>query len=134
MEESTMLKRLTLRMAIPIVALALFFFSAPSAFACGGLIAPDGDVRLARASTLIAWHNGVEHYLTSFPYQGAASGVGWIVPLPAIPESIQDGGAWTLQRLNIESHPQPSGLFFTSETNAVPSAAQVIEQVQIEAL
>lgn len=127
-----MLKRLTLRMAIPIVALALFFFSAPSAFACGGLIAPDGDVRLARASTLIAWHNGVEHYLTSFSYQGAASGVGWIVPLPAVPEKIEDGGAWTLQRLDLESHPERR----TFNGEAVPSAssAQVLQQVQIEAL
>src|SRR5215831_13425556 len=25
---------------------------------------------------------------------------GWIVPLPAVPLKIQEGGAWTLQRLN----------------------------------
>lgn len=127
-----MLKRLALRITIPVAALIFFLFQTPSAFACGGLIAPDGDVRLARASTLIAWHNGVEHYLTSFAYQGSASDVGWIVPLPAIPEKIEDGGAWALQRLDRESHPQRFDL--REPVAASAGAAQVIEQVQIEAL
>ena len=117
---------------IPLLALACFLFSTQSAFACGGLIAPDGDVHLDRASTLVAWHNGVEHYLTSFSYQGSEKNVGWIVPLPAVPEKIQDGGAWTLQRLNLESHPQPQPLF--GDVGATSSSAQVLQQVQIEAL
>jgi hypothetical protein len=115
-----------------VLALAFFIFQTGSAFACGGLIAPDGDVRLARASTLIAWHNGIEHYLTSFSYQGTEKHVGWIVPLPAVPQNIQDGGAWTLQRLNIESHPEPRA--FLSNAGATASSAQVLQQVQIEAL
>jgi hypothetical protein len=118
---------------IPVLAFAFFLFQAQSVFACGGLIAPDGDVRLNRASTLIAWHDGVEHYLTSFSYQGTEQNIGWIVPLPAVPENIQDGGAWALQRLDIESHPERQA--FLGDTNvAAPSSAQVIEQVQIEAL
>jgi hypothetical protein len=128
-----MFKRLILRMAMPVAALALLLFQTPSAFACGGLIAPDGDVRLARASTLIAWHNGVEHYLTSFAYQGSASDVGWIVPLPAVPDKIEDGGAWTLQRLDRESHPQRFA-FDGPVQAAASNSAQVIEQVQVEAL
>lgn len=117
---------------IPVLALVCFFFSTQSAFACGGLIAPDGDVHLERASTLIAWHNGIEHYLTSFAYQGAAQNVGWIVPLPANPEKIEDGGAWTLQRLNLESHPVRRPLF--GEEQNVSASATVLQQVQIEAL
>lgn len=127
-----MTKRLVMRMAIPVLALVFFLWQTPSAFACGGLIAPDGDVRLARASTLIAWHNGVEHYLTSFSYQGSASDVGWIVPLPAVPEKIEDGGAWTLQRLDNESHPLRRSLFEAPQT--FNGSAQVLQQVQIEAL
>lgn len=128
-----MFKRMALRLTLPVLTLAcLLFFGAPPAFACGGLIAPDGDVRLARASTLIAWHNGVEHYLTSFAYQGSASGVGWIVPLPAVPEKIEDGGAWTLQRLDRESHPQRFEFDGPVATSA--GSAQVLQQVQIEAL
>jgi hypothetical protein len=127
-EEMKMFKRCI----IPVLALALLILQTPSALACGGLIAPDGDVRLARASTLIAWHNGIEHYLTSFSYQGAEKNLGWIVPLPAVPERIVAGGAWSLQRLSIESHPQPFNLFV--HTNAASSSAQVLQKVRIEAL
>lgn len=127
-----MLKRLAIRMAIPMAILVFFLFQAPSAFACGGLIAPDGDVRLERASTLVAWHNGVEHYLTSFSYQGSSSDVGWIVPLPAVPDKIEDGGAWTLQRLNRETHPQRVEFDAPQTTSA--GSAQVLQDVQIEAL
>src|SRR5258708_3242165 len=102
MEETTMLKRL----AIPVLALVCFLFSTQSAFACGGLIAPDGDVRLARASTLIAWHDVIEHYLTSFSYQRAENNLRAIVPLPAVPQRLQAGGAWHLHALHRERHPQ----------------------------
>ncbi|HVB75833.1 MAG TPA: DUF2330 domain-containing protein [Ktedonobacteraceae bacterium] len=117
------------------IALGIFAVQALPAFACGGLIAPDGEVRLERATTLVAWHNGIEHYLTTFKYQvnnDSVAKLGWIVPLPAVPLSIQEGGAWTLQRLEIESHPQPV-TFGVETTAAVPSAA-VLEQVKIEAL
>src|SRR5437016_9111833 len=72
------------------------------ALACGGLVAPDGDVRLDKATTFVAWHDGVEHYVTSFAFQGDVADVGWIVPLPAVPSSIQPAGRWTLQRLERE--------------------------------
>jgi hypothetical protein len=42
------------RFAIPILALAFFVLQTQSAFACGGLVAPDGDVRLSRATTFVA--------------------------------------------------------------------------------
>jgi hypothetical protein len=120
------------RLAIPLLALAFFLLQSQAAFACGGLIAPDGDVRLARATTLVAWHDGIEHYLTTFTYQGTEKNVGWIVPLPAVPLSIQQGGAWTLQRLEIESHPVTQPLFFHGAATA--SNAAVLERVKIEAL
>jgi len=126
---SALLKRIIVPLALAIVFCA---FQALPALACGGLIAPDGDVRLGRAATLVAYHNGIEHYLTTFTYEGNESKVGWIVPLPAVPLKIQEGGAWTLQRLALETQPQPSGPIFAADTAA--STAQVIQQVQIEAL
>src|SRR6266571_7866898 len=91
------------------MALGFFAFQALPALACGGLVAPDGDVRLSRATTFVAWHDGIERYLTSFTYQetntNSVANVGWIVPLPAVPLKIEEGGAWTLQRLNHETHP-----------------------------
>ena len=116
------------------IALGIFVVQALPAFACGGLIAPDGEVRLQQATTLIAWHNGIEHYLTTFTYFGTSKNIGWIVPLPAVPLRIQDGGAWTLQRLEIESHPAPVR-FASGETDAaVAQSAAVLQRVKIEAL
>ncbi len=63
-------------------ALGLFVFQALPALACGGLVAPDGDVRLACATTFIAWHQGIERYLTAFTYQGNEANVGPIAPSP----------------------------------------------------
>ncbi len=93
------------RLASVTIALGLFALQALPAFACGALVAPNGSVRLSRATTLVAWHDGVERYVSSFSYQGDFSNLGWIVPLPAVPMNIEEGGAWTLQRLERESHP-----------------------------
>ena len=117
-----------------LLVLVIFVSQAATAAACGSLVAPNGAVRLARATTLVAWHDGVEHYLTSFSYQGDVSNLGWIVPLPAIPTKIEEGGAWTLQRLQRETHPLPE---FALDGAAAPTAAkgaQVLQQVQVEAL
>jgi hypothetical protein len=120
-----------------VIALGLFAFQALPAFACGGLLAPDGDVQLARATTLVAWHDGVERYFTSFSFQGnTASDLGWIVPLPAVPIKIEAGGGWTLQRLFRETHPIRVETFAPVAAGAdqAASSAQVLQQVKIEAL
>src|SRR5260370_5976470 len=120
------------RFAILVSALALFVLQSQSAFACGGLVAPNGAIRLSRATTLVAWHNGIEHYMTSFTYQGDVSDLGWIVPLPAVPTKIEEGGAWTLQRLERETHPQP--VEFAGAASQAAPGVQVLQQVQVEAL
>ena len=126
------------RFAILVCALALFVLQTQSAFACGGLIAPDGDVRLQRATTLVAWHDGIEHYLTTFTYQenkaNSGANLGWIVPLPAVPMKIEEGGAWTLQRLSIETHPQPRAQFVDAAASTSAGKVEVLQQVKIEAL
>ena len=124
------------RFAIPILALALFVLQTQSAFACGGLLAPNGAIRLSRATTLVAWHNGIERYFTSFTYQGDVSNLGWIVPLPAVPIKIEEGGGWTLQRLFRETHPEPFSLTQRAALSAAGTddSAQVLQQVKVEAL
>ena len=126
-----MLKRL-----VPLViALGLFALQSVPAFACGGLVAPNGAIRLSRATTLVAWHNGIEHYMTSFTYQGDVSNLGWIVPLPAVPIKIEEGGAWTLQRLFRETHPEPVRFFAADNAGTTASAGvEVLQQVKVEAL
>ncbi len=121
------------KLAALTIALGLFAIQALPAFACGALVAPNGSVRLSRATTLVAWHDGVERYMTSFSYQGNFSNLGWIVPLPAAPLKIEEGGAWTLQRLSLETHPVRST--FGVEAAAVHSdSAAVLQKVKIEAL
>src|SRR2546421_7972400 len=95
-------------------AAGLLLLSGGQAFACGGLVAPNGTVRLLRTSTLAAWHNGVEHYVTSFQFAGGGAEFGSIIPLPGIPTTVERGGDWTLQRLAREVAPPPDArLAFT---------------------
>jgi hypothetical protein len=114
--------------------LAVFLTQALPAAACGGLIAPNGAIRLDRATTLVEWHNGVEHYFTSFSYHGEASSFGWIVPLPAVPVKVEEGGGWTLQRLFRETHPQPAILSLDFAARAAAPSVEVLQQVQVQAL
>ena len=106
-----------------------------SAFACGALLAPNGTISLTRTTTLAAYHNGVEHYITSFEYAGKTSGdVGSIIPLPGIPSKVVKGGGWTLQRLEIETDPP---VFETAGAALAPAAekhAVVILKTKIDSL
>src|SRR6266516_1606619 len=136
-EEPTM-TRLRRKFVVPLfataIALGLFAFQALPALACGGLVAPNGAVRLSRATTFVAWHDWMERYLTAFTYQGDVSNLGCIVRLLAVPLKIEEGGAWTLQRLNRETHPiERSPLQFANGV-ATADSAQVLQQVKIEAL
>ena len=123
------MRRLLLAAVVPLAALAL---QVTPAFACGGLVAPDGDVHLDQATTFVAYHAGVEHYVTSFAFSGSVADVGWIVPLPAVPDKIEAAGRWTLQRLEREFNPPPPIAFDALGTAA--AASPVVEQVQVEAL
>jgi Uncharacterized protein conserved in bacteria (DUF2330) len=117
------------------LAAASLAVQAIPAAACGGLVAPNGAIRLSRASTMVDWHDGVEHYLTSFSYQGeGVSDFGWIVPLPAVPTKVEEGGGWTLQRLNRETHPQPLFARGAAVQDASAASAVVLQQVQVRAL
>src|SRR3972149_107728 len=86
--------------AIPVLAIA-----AGPTLACGGLIGPNGAVNLLRTTTLAAYHDGVEHYVTAFQFAGGGGQFGSIVPLPGIPSEVVRGGDWTLQRLGRETAP-----------------------------
>jgi hypothetical protein len=75
------------------------------AWACGGLVNENGTVSLVRTTTLAGYRWGVEHYITSFEFQGGGAKVGSIVPLPDMPSKVRRGGDWTLQRLVREVAP-----------------------------
>ncbi|HEY7874733.1 MAG TPA: DUF2330 domain-containing protein [Actinomycetota bacterium] len=105
------------------------------ALACGGLVAPNGSVNLLRTSTLAAYHDGVEHYVTSFEFVGGGAEFGSIVPLPGIPSKVTRGGEWTLQRLQQETSPPVLRAVSTSaDSAALAGPAQVILQTEIDGL
>jgi hypothetical protein len=126
------------RRTLTCIAFALAFLTLASpAFACGGLLSPNGSVNLVKTTTLAAYHNGVEHYLTSFKFVGGGGAkFGSIVPLPGIPSKVERGGDWTLQRLEREVAPPEPTLFAQDSFKgaAVPASARVILQTRIDAL
>src|SRR3954466_16356188 len=115
------------------IAAAMVFGSAISALACGGLVAPNGTISLTRTTTLAAYHNGIEHYLTSFEYAGSTKrSIGSITPLPGVPTKGIKGGDWTLQRLEIEVNPPVLGFDGAFALQAVPaSTAEVILRTKV---
>ena len=114
-------------------AVALVVSIPAVAFACGGLIAPGHAEVLRRATTLAAWHDGVEHYVTGFQFAGTANRFGYIIPLPGVPTKIQKGGEWTLERLDREINPSPE-VFALAAGQAQRSSVDVLQRVKVEAL
>src|SRR4051812_46771017 len=118
------------------IATTVVFGSAISALACGGLVAPNGTISLTRTTTLAAYHDGIEHYLTSFEFSGKIDGsLGSITPLPGIPTKVIKGGDWTLQRLELEVNPPTLERADLASFSAAPAAgAQVLLRTQVDAL
>jgi hypothetical protein len=131
-KEVPMARRLVLSL---LASIGVVLIGSTAAFACGGLVAPGHAEVLRRATTLAAWHDGYEHYVTGFQFVGSASSFGYIIPLPGEPSKIQKGGEWTLERLQIEIAPRDEAL---GQALAVPSPAArsvtVLQQVRIDAL
>jgi Uncharacterized protein conserved in bacteria (DUF2330) len=109
--------------------------AAGPALACGGLVAPNGSVNLVRTTTLAAYKDGIEHYVTSFEFTGGGGGkFGSIVPLPDVPTKVARGGRWTLQRLVEEVAPP---IVFEADASGAAAAAdqaQVLLETRVSAL
>lgn len=116
-------------------AIASLTTAAP-ALACGGLVGENGTIQLDRTSTLAAYHDGVEHYVTSFEFSGEGEEIGSIIPLPGVPTTVERGGDWTLQRLQREVAPVDEFAPSAADRSAASSAGQakVILETKIDAL
>ena len=109
--------------------------AAAPAFACAGLVTPGGNVKLTRASTLAAWADGNEHYVTSFTFEGGGAEFGSIVPLPGIPSKVERAGDWTLQRLEREVEPpRPQAAKSSAGDEAAAAPAEEVYNTRIDAL
>jgi hypothetical protein len=113
---------------------ALLLAAGPAA-ACGGLVGENGSIELVRTTTLAAWHDGIEHYVTSFEFSGNGESVGSIIPLPAEPIDVVRGGDWTLQRLQREVAPEVDESFETADRAAASGpGVEILLETEIDAL
>jgi len=116
------------------VVTAAVLHDSGSAEACAGLIGSNGAVNLGRTTTLAAYHDGVEHYVTAFQFQGGGGEFGTLIPLPGVPTNVERGGGWTLQRLERETQPQFEAAATGAGGRASASGASVILTARIDAL
>lgn len=120
---------------LALTAAAMLALASPRlADACAGLIGSNGAVNLGRTTTLAAYHEGVEHYVTSFEFQGGGGEFGTLIPLPGVPTDVERGGAWTLQRLVRETDPPPPEAEFAADGAVRAASAEVLQEVRIDAL
>ena len=114
---------------------AALLATAGSAGACGGLVGENGSIQLARTSTLAAWADGVETYVTSFEFTGSGDSVGSIIPLPGVPTDVVAAGDWTLQRLQQEvAPPEVFAATAGSGDAAASREAEVLLETTVDAL
>lgn len=122
------------KLVVDIVAGVLIFIVSAPAWACGGLVNPNGTVSLVRTTTLAGYRWGVEHYITSFEFAGGGAEFGSIVPLPDIPKKVTRGGDWTLQRLVREVSPPPPEAAPTAGNDSSNGEAEEIYETEIDSL
>ena len=117
-------------------ATALAAGHASPAAACAGLIGSNGAVNLGRTSTLAAYADGQEHYVTAFQFQGGGGQFGTLIPLPGVPTKVERGGAWTLQRLVRETEPvRREARDVVALSAAAPAGkAEVLLEAKVDAL
>ncbi|MDP9341054.1 MAG: DUF2330 domain-containing protein [Actinomycetota bacterium] len=122
-------------LVVAAASLLVVVLAAGPALACGGLVSPNGTIALVRTTTLAAYHDGVEHYVTGFEFVGGGAEFGSIVPLPGVPSRVIRGGDWTLQRLEREVAPPAKGVALDAASAPAPSpSAQVLLQKSIDSL
>jgi hypothetical protein len=125
------------RFLVAAVVGALFVgLAAGPAIACGGLIGRNGSVNLVRTTTLAAYYDGLEHYVTAFQFAGTGGEFGSIVPLPGVPSNVERGGDWTLQRLVREVQPpaEARAVSLSAASAQAGDSAQVLLEKRIDAL
>jgi hypothetical protein len=120
--------------ALALVVVIVTALTASAAGACGSLVAANGAVNLVRTSTLAAYHDGVEHYITSFEFTGVPQTFGSIVPLPANPTTVERAGDWTLQRLQSEVALDELQQEFAAAPTAAGDRVRVLREVRIKSL
>lgn len=129
----TIRRPIRLASAMAAASIVLVAAAGPAA-ACGGLVGENGTIQLTKTTTLAAYHDGVERYVTSFQFSGDGQELGSIVPLPDVPSDVVRGGDWTLQRLAREVAPPQTEKFAATGAALDSASAEVLLETQIDAL
>jgi hypothetical protein len=117
------------------LVLPVVVVSAAPAGACGGLVGENGTIELVRTTTLAAYSDGIERYVTAFEFTGEGEEVGSIIPLPDVPTNVTRAGDWTLQRLAQEVAPPADSDGGRALAVAEESAGvEVILETEVDAL
>lgn len=118
------------------LALPVVVWAAAPAGACGGLVGENGTIELVKTTTLAAYTDGVERYVTAFEFTGEGESVGSLVPLPDVPTEVTRAGDWTLQRLVQEVAPPAVEQLARAADgdDASAESAEVILEAEIDAL
>ena len=117
------------------LVLPVVVVSAAPAGACGGLVGENGTIELVRTTTLAAYSDGIERYVTAFEFTGEGEEVGSIIPLPDEPTDVTRAGDWTLQRLVQEVAPPPPPRSSDGDEAVAASAdVDVILETEVDAL
>ena len=123
------------RLAAALLASSAALIAVAAPAGAPAAVGENGSIQLTKTSTLAAYHDGVERYVTSFEFSGEGESVGSIIPLPDIPTEVVRGGDWTLQRLTQEVAPPEAERFVeTGAALASADGAEVILETQIDAL
>jgi hypothetical protein len=124
------------RAGVLVTGTALFLLIGGPVWACAGLVSPNGGIEVVRTTTLSAYVDGIEHYVTRFEFQGAKGkgSFGSIVPLPDVPTNVQKGGDWTLERLVLETQPVLEDVAFRGGAEALAAPAEVLIEKRISGL
>ena len=112
---------------------SLGLLAAPiTASACGGAISNDPNYHVTESATMVAFHNGVEHYLTTFAYNATDLATGWLLPVPARPQ-VEKGDATVLNQFADETERYRSTSQFHFGFGAA-APAHVIDYTRIDSL
>ena len=115
------------KQVLVVIAVVGMVLAPSAALACGGLVGENGSIQLGKTTTLAAYSNGIERYVTAFEFTGTGESVGSIVPLPDVPSSVDRGGEWTLQRLQQEVAPPAD----EAASRVVAAGAEAAADVEI---
>ena len=124
-----------LRLLVPIASALFVLLVAAPAWACGGLVNTNGSVTLVRTTTMAAYHEGIEHYVTSFEFAGGGGGVRLDHPAARRPHEGDPGRRLDAPAARAGDAAAARGSVRVRRSRrALPATAKVILKTEIDAL